>query len=108
MKRILIATLLGAASLAAGGAPSQTQLAAPELPPAGYTGQTVEPDVTILETDRGTVYEYRIKGQLYMVRIQPQIGPPYFLIDTNGDGTLDVQRDQVWNNAVPQWILFSW
>jgi len=108
MKRILIATLLGAASLAAGGAQSQTQLAAPELPPAGYTGQTVEPDVTILETDRGTVYEYRIKGQLYMVRIQPQIGPPYFLIDTNGDGTLDVQRDQVWNNAVPQWILFSW
>ena len=107
MKRILTATLLGVASLAA-WAQSETQLAAPELPPAGYAGESVQPDVTILETDRGTVYEYRIKGRLYMVRIQPQIGLPYFLIDSNGDGTLDVQQDRVWNNAVPQWLLFSW
>jgi hypothetical protein len=43
-----------------------------------------------------------------MVRIQPPIGPPYYLLDTNGDGTLDTQEDRVWNNAIPQWVLFSW
>ena len=107
MQRIQTATHLGAALLAA-WAQSETQLAAPELPPPGYAGESVQPDVTILETDRGTISEYRIKGRLYMVRIQPQIGPAYYLIDSNGDGTLDVQQDRVWNNAVPQWLLFSW
>ena len=76
MKRILTTTLLSTAALAV-PALAETQLEAPELPPPSYAGETVEPDVTILETDRGTVYEYRIKGQLYMVRVQPQIGPAY-------------------------------
>ena len=43
-----------------------------------------------------------------MVRIQPQIGPPYFLLDLDGDGTLDVQRDRVSDISIPQWVLFSW
>jgi len=107
MKRILTTTLLSTAALAV-PALAETQLEAPELPPPSYAGETVEPDVTILETDRGTVYEYRIKGQLYMVRVQPQIGPAYYLLDSNGDGTLDVQQDHVWNTSVPQWILHSW
>ena len=107
MKRILTATLLGVDSLAA-WAQSETELESPVLPPASYAGETVQPDVTILETDRGTVYEYRVRGQLYMVRIQPPVGPPYFLLDTDGDGVLDVQRDRVWENAVPQWLLHSW
>ena len=80
----------------------------PDLPPASYQGETVEPEVTIIETERGIVYEYRVRGKLYMVRIQPPIGPPYYLLDTNGDGTLDTQEDRVWNNAIPQWVLFSW
>ena len=111
MKRILTTTLLAAVSLAA-WAQSDTRPAipmeTPDLPPAGYAGETVQPDVTILETDRGTVYEYRVNGQLYMVRIQPQIGPPYFLLDLDGDGTLDVQRDRVSDIAIPRWVLFSW
>ncbi len=49
-----------------------------------------------------------IDRPVYMVRIQPPVGPPYFLLDTDGDGVLDVQRDRVWENAVPQWLLHSW
>lgn len=81
---------------------------APEIPSAGYQGETVEPEVTIIETEKETIYEYRVRGQLYMVKVQPQIGPPYYLLDTTGDGQLDVQKDRVWNNAIPQWVLFSW
>jgi hypothetical protein len=107
MNRPLIASILCslAATVSAQPAPYPEP---PSLPPASYQGETVEPDVTILQTERGLIYEYRVKGQLYMVKIQPPVGPPYFLLDTNGDGVLDAERDRVWNNAVPQWILYSW
>ncbi|WP_462319917.1 DUF2782 domain-containing protein [Halochromatium sp.] len=87
-------------------------LSAPEVPsiPGRYAGDSASaPEVTITETDEGTVYEYRVKGQVYMVKVQPIVGPPYFLLDTNGDGVLDVQeRRQTPDLAVPQWLLFSW
>ena len=81
---------------------------APAIPSATYRGEAVEPEVTIIETEKGIVYEYRVRGRLYMVRVQPQVGPPYFLLDTDGDGQMDVQQDRVWNNSIPQWVLFSW
>jgi hypothetical protein len=36
------------------------------------------------------------------------VGPPYYLLDVDGDGTLDVQDRRVPALAVPQWLLFSW
>ncbi|NEX15448.1 MAG: DUF2782 domain-containing protein [Halochromatium sp.] len=86
-------------------------LSAPEVPsiPGRYAGDSASaPEVTITETDEGTVYEYRVKGQVYMVKIQPMVGPPYFLVDTNGDGVLDVEERRAPDLAVPQWLLFSW
>jgi len=35
------------------------------------------------------VEEYRQGGRLYMVKVRPQRGVPYTLMDTNGDGRLD-------------------
>jgi hypothetical protein len=109
MNRLILAAALAAASSVVA---AQTELNAfpepPDIPSATYQGETVEPDVTIVETETETIYEYRVRGKLYMVKIQPQIGPPYYLLDTNGDGTLDVREDRVWNNAIPQWVLFSW
>ncbi len=86
-------------------------LSAPEVPsiPGRYEGDSASaPEVTITETEEGTVYEYRVKGQVYMVKIQPALGPPYFLVDTNGDGILDVDERQAPDMAVQQWLLFSW
>jgi hypothetical protein len=109
MIRILFATLLAALTSLSVAQPSPTPYPQPpDLPPASYQGETVEPEVTILETERGIVYEYRVRGQLYMIRIQPPLGPPYYLLDTNGDGIMDAREDRVWNNAIPQWVLFSW
>ncbi|KAA6182036.1 DUF2782 domain-containing protein [Thiohalocapsa marina] len=68
----------------------------------------MEPEVTIIETDTEVVYEYRVKGRLWMVRVQPMVGPPYFLLDVDGDGVLDVQDPRQPQTAVPQWRLFSW
>jgi hypothetical protein len=72
-------------------------------------GERVEPEVTIIETDEEVIYEYKVRGQTYMVKVEPIVGPPYYLLDTDGDGTLDVQQDRPPPNlALPQWLLFSW
>ncbi|ESQ14020.1 MAG: hypothetical protein N838_13130 [Thiohalocapsa sp. PB-PSB1] len=76
------------------------------LPPTSDT--LIDPEVTITETDTEVIYEYRVNGQLYMVKVQPVIGPPYYMMDIDGDGQLDVQDQSPPELAVPQWLLFSW
>lgn len=84
-------------------------LAVPETPSGPYPGESVgAPEVTIIETDTQIITEYRVRGRLYLVEIQPVAGPPYFLLDTDGDGILDVQQQGSPDLAVPQWRLFSW
>ncbi len=83
-------------------------LQAPEVAPSPIAGDSVEPEITIRETERAVIYEYRVRGQLYMVRIQPQFGPPYFLVDTDGNGTLDMRDSSPTNISIPQWLLFTW
>jgi hypothetical protein len=75
---------------------------------AGLPSEDVQPEVTIVERDDGVVYEYRVKGQLYMAKVVPTSGPSYYLLDTDGDGILDVQRSGTPDLAIPQWLLFSW
>ena len=43
-----------------------------------------------------------------MVRITPRAGPPYYLLDLDGDGELDVEEDDISNISIPQWVLFRW
>ena len=87
---------------------SNTQETAPALP-EGLTGdESFEPEVTIIEREDETHYEYRVNGQVYMVKIQPAVGPAYYLLDSDGDGTLDVRENDPRNISVPQWILFRW
>lgn len=83
-------------------------LQAPELAPAPITEEAVEPEITIKESGRTTIYEYRVRGVLYLVKVQPQFGPPYYLYDINGDGMIDAQERAATNITTPQWILFQW
>ena len=82
-------------------------LSAPDVPSSAQQ-RLVDPEVTIIETDTEVIYEYRVRGRLYMVKVEPIVGPPFFLLDTNGDGILDVQEQRPPELAVPQWLLFSW
>ncbi|RXD63719.1 DUF2782 domain-containing protein, partial [Xanthomonas perforans] len=49
--------------------------------------------------------EYRVNGQLEMVRVTPARGAPYFLYDRDHDGHTDAEKDKV--NKV-YWQLYSW
>ena len=41
------------------------------------------------------VSEYRVGGQLRMVRVQPVRGPVYYLMDQNGDGHVDRDKGEL-------------
>lgn len=64
-----------------------------------------EPEITI--RSRGTVRteEYRLNGKLYMIRIVPPKGRPYFLIDQAGRGQFTRHDGPVAPSAVPQWVI---
>jgi hypothetical protein len=78
------------------------------LPEVIVDGEVIEPEVKIIKQEEGTIYEYRIGGQLYMVKIQPIKGPAYYLIDRDGDGEFDSRSTDPTNISVPQWILMRW
>ncbi len=80
----------------------------PKLPPKVQSGQVLEPEVTIRETKKGKVHRYSVNGQVYMVKVVPEAGPPYYFIDSDGDGRLDARVNDIHNISVPQWVLFSW
>ena len=60
-------------------------------------------DVTIIEGEDRTVYEYRQNGELRMIRIVPSTGRPYYLVpadSTSGYGNLEKA-----DTLIPKWIL---
>jgi hypothetical protein len=68
-----------------------------------------EPEVVISPRDDGQVKEYRVNGRLYMIEITPSKGPHYFLVDTDGDGTLESRQGGVATGIqIPRWTLLSW
>jgi hypothetical protein len=97
----LLPALFLAAPLAAyDGAPPP-----PRLPEPVHSGEELEPEVTIVDHPEGRAYEYRANGHLYMVKIQPRVGKPYYEIDMDGDGELETRMDDLRVTAVPQWVL---
>lgn len=46
------------------------------------------------EANGDVVSEYRVAGQLHMVKVVPVRGPTYYLIDSNGDGRLDSSKGE--------------
>lgn len=80
----------------------------PAQPEPQPEGENLEPEVTIVQTDGQTTYEYSINGRRYMVKIVPVKGPAYYLLDLDGDGEMDTQEDDPASIVVPQWVLFRW
>ena len=62
-------------------------------------------EVTRTEANGDVVSEYRVQGQLRMVRVQPVRGPVYYLIDSNGDGRLDQSKGEV---SPVYYRLYGW
>lgn len=81
----------------------------PEMPMPIEDNETMEADITIIRKGDETIQEFRKNGELYMVKIVPDIGPAYYLIDTNGDGNMDVKGSDLDRNLeINQWKILEW
>lgn len=77
-------------------------------PPAADTGFQ-QPQIIVRPASAGKVEEYRIGGQLYMIKVTPDKGPGYYLVDSDGDGSLDTRKDGLVNHiAIPAWVIKRW
>lgn len=78
-------------------------------PAPGDASTGMVPEVTIIQRSDRTIREYRINGQLYMIKVAPRKGAPYYLVDTDGDGNLDVRRGELDPGLlVPAWSILRW
>jgi len=68
-----------------------------------------EKGVIIQSPEQKTISEYRINGKLYMIRITPEKGAPYYLVDADGDGDLETRTNELAPDfLIPSWVIFSW
>lgn len=92
--------------------PSAEDLAAPPplpLPPK-LTDEQVEPSVRIRSEEDRMIEEYAINGRVYMVKVTPSKGPPYYYFDEDGDGQLELHPgDEAMNPVRPAyWKIKEW
>ncbi len=99
---LFLALLLSGAAVAA--APSGRP---PDLKPVpdGPPGPEDASPVTIKPSSQGRVIEYRANGKLYMLKVIPRVGKPYYLIDSRGDGQFARQESLDSGLRPPMWVI---
>lgn len=112
MRRLLSLLLFAALPVwAQQGKPADLQpLPAVPPPPPGMEAfdAALEPQVTITRNDKETREEFRVNGKLYMIKVTPVGGVPFYLVDHKGDGNF-IESGMV--GAVtkpPMWVIHSW
>src|SRR5690349_1973181 len=80
----------------------------PPLPDVNTTDPDLEPQITIKRTEKETVEEVRVNGELRYVKVTPRYGLPYYLVP-NGNGQAYLRYDSLdFGLKTPMWLLFSW
>jgi len=108
--RFLSFLLLGGFSIAAFAQPPVPANLEPLPPPPAFdaapdAAADNEPEVTIIKQTEQTVEEFRAAGRLYMIKITPKHGVPYYLVDDRGDGKFARQESLDSGLRVPQWVI---
>lgn len=109
MQMLAVSLLLAANSFAA--QPSNLEpLEQVQPPPKVMDGEAlddpaIEPQITIRKKGKETIEEYRVNGEMYMMKVTPEHGVPYYLHKEDSNGA--------WVNvgpnpplSVPKWIIF--
>jgi hypothetical protein len=107
---LLLCCLCGAAL--AGEQPPANLQPLPPPPPLNANAtdtnsadEELEPQVTITKKGDMTIEEYRSGGKLYMIKITPKVGKPYYMVDENGDGKFARQESLDSGLRPPRWII---
>ncbi len=100
--------LLSMVSHAQQSPPSATPKEA-EPPPLPEEGAVPEPEVRIIHKGEETLREYRVQGKLVAVQVIPKHGAPYYLVDADGDGSLETRSNDLEPNIlIPGWVIKRW
>ncbi len=85
------------------------------VPEVGQTGKSMtatpgnkkknrlKTELTIIPKKSETRTEYRAGGILYMIKITPKGGRPFYLVDLQGDGVF-VRSDLTQKAVIPMWL----
>ena len=106
MRRLITALLLLVAlPAAAQNRPDLQPLPEAPPPPSGVFDPALEPQVTIVTREGNKEEQFRVNGKLYMIKVTPPHGTPYYLIEPKGDGSW-VRREAVDSGLrVPMWVI---
>lgn len=106
----LLATMLVlAGAVSAQDAPPPPPIREPLPPKVQDEDEMIAPEVRIRTDEEGrTVEEYVSNGRVYMVKITPVVGPSYYLLDTTGDGILNIRHEQFEPVKPVYWKIFEW
>lgn len=79
--------------------------------PPKVQDEQIEPEVRIRrDEEQNIIEEYSLDGRVYMVKITPRVGVPYYYLDDDGDGQLELQEgDKAANPVKPvYWKVKEW
>lgn len=65
----------------------------------------LEPQVTIKRRDGEKVEEFRSGGKLFLVKVTPDHGVPYYLVDEKGDGAFIRRESLDAGLKPPMWVI---
>ncbi len=80
----------------------------PLQPPPAFTAEPEaadEAEITIIKQTELTVEEFHASGKLYMIKVTPKVGAPYYLVDQRGDGKFARQESLDTGFRPPQWVI---
>ncbi len=107
---LLIAAPLASAMQSEAPPPPPPRDPEPLPPKVQDSDEQIEPEVRIRREDERTIEEYSTGGRVYMVRIVPDVGLPYYLVDTTGDGDFDTRHAHGEFDRVrpAHWKIIEW
>lgn len=80
--------------------------APPPLPPDMELDPELEPQVTIIKRGEDTIEEYRRNGELYMIKVTPRVGFPYYMVRNRGRMN-EHSGEPGGNVSTPMWRLLE-
>lgn len=63
-----------------------------------------EPEIIITTKGQDRYEEYRIGGRVYMIKVTPKVGKPYYLVDNTGRGEF-IRSEFAPKVSPPMWII---
>lgn len=103
--RLLTSLLLYGLCTSVNAAQPAYDTKSPPPPPPITDEAPEEPQITIIQEEGQTSEEYRLGGKLYMIKVTPKGGKPYYLVDDKGDGKFSRLEGLDSGVRPPRWII---